>query len=133
MAVNSLLADMIATLKNGQMAMRKFVNVRKSKLNMSVLTVLRDQGYIEDFAVEENGKFSVIKVFLRYYERNPVISMIKIVSKPGCRCYISRNDIKNHRVWSGLGVAIMSTSLGVMTEADAYRNGVGGEMLCKVF
>ena len=101
-----------------------------SKLKASIAQVLKDEGYIEDFALREDGAKRELRIGLKYYAGRPVIERLERVSKPGLRVYRGRNDIP--RVMNGLGVAILSTSRGVMTDRKARADGVGGEVLCLV-
>jgi small subunit ribosomal protein S8 len=100
-----------------------------SKLKASIAKVLKDEGYIEDFALRENGH-KKLAIALKYYAGRPVIERLERVSKPGLRVYKGRDDIP--RIMNGLGVAILSTSRGVMTDRKARADGVGGEVLCIV-
>jgi small subunit ribosomal protein S8 len=101
-----------------------------SRLKLSIAQVLKDEGYIEDFAVRDQGLHKELRIGLKYYAGRPVIERLERVSKPGLRVYKGRNDIP--RVMNGLGVAILSTSRGVMTDRKARADGVGGEVLCIV-
>jgi small subunit ribosomal protein S8 len=101
-----------------------------SKLKASIAQVLKDEGYIEDFALREQGAKNELRIGLKYYAGRPVIERLERVSKPGLRVYRGRDDIP--RVMNGLGVAILSTSRGVMTDRKARADGVGGEVLCIV-
>jgi small subunit ribosomal protein S8 len=106
------------------------VGMPHSKLKSSIAQVLKDEGYIEDFAVRDEGIKRELRIGLKYYAGRPVIERLERVSKPGLRVYKGRNDIP--RVMNGLGVAILSTSQGVMTDRKARATGVGGEVLCIV-
>jgi small subunit ribosomal protein S8 len=101
-----------------------------SKLKAAIAQVLKDEGYIEDFALRDDGARKELRIGLKYYAGRPVIERLERVSKPGLRVYRGRNDIP--RVMNGLGVAILSTSRGVMTDRKARADGVGGEVLCIV-
>ena len=101
-----------------------------SKLKASIAQVLKDEGYIEDFALRDEGPKKELRIALKYYAGRPVIERLERVSKPGLRVYRGRDDIP--RVMNGLGVAILSTSRGVMTDRKARADGVGGEVLCIV-
>jgi small subunit ribosomal protein S8 len=101
-----------------------------SKLKAAIAQVLKDEGYIEDFSLREDGAKKELRIGLKYYAGRPVIERLERVSKPGLRVYRGRNDIP--RVMNGLGVAILSTSRGVMTDRKARADGVGGEVLCIV-
>jgi small subunit ribosomal protein S8 len=106
------------------------VSMPCSKLKMSIAQVLKEEGYVEDYATREDGPKKVLRIGLKYYAGRPVIERIERVSKPGLRVYKGRNDIP--RVMNGLGVAIVSTSRGVMTDRKARADGLGGEVLCIV-
>jgi len=124
------IADMLTRIRNGQMIGHAQVVMPGSKLKASIAQVLKDEGYIEDYAVKQNDGKSELSIGLKYYSGRPVIERLERVSKPGLRVYKSRNDIP--RVMNGLGVAILSTSHGVMTDRKARATGVGGEVLCIV-
>ena len=101
-----------------------------SRLKLSIAKVLKDEGYIEDFAVRDEGVHKELRIGLKYYAGRPVIERLERVSKPGLRVYKGRDHLP--RVMNGLGVAILSTSRGVMTDRKARADGVGGEVLCIV-
>jgi small subunit ribosomal protein S8 len=131
MAMNDLLSDMIARIKNGQKARLSQVKCRPSKLCGTVLDVLKNEGYIRDWRVVAEGNKKDIEVDLKYHEGEPVIKEIKRQSKPGRRTYGSIKKLP--KFFNGLGIAILSTSKGVMSDFDARHAGVGGEVLCSVF
>ncbi len=126
------IGDMLTRIRNGQMRSLNKINIPFSNFRIKILEVLKKEGYIIDFYLDENkDKIKSILVVLKYYEGEPVIKEIKRVSKPGRRVYsraISIPKIKN-----GLGLAILSTSKGVMSDADAIKNNLGGEIICRVF
>ena len=124
------IADMLTRIRNGQRANKTAVSMPASSLKSSIATVLKDEGYINDFQVEAQGAKPVMNVDLKYYEGKPVIETIKRVSRPGLRIYKGNDDIPN--VQNGLGIAIVSTSKGVMTGRAARAAGEGGEVLCFV-
>jgi small subunit ribosomal protein S8 len=130
MSMTDPIADMLSRIRNAQMVGQEDVGMPHSKLKMSIAQVLKDEGYIEDFAVREEGVKRELRIGLKYYAGRPVIERLERVSKPGLRVYKGRNDIP--RVMNGLGVAILSTSQGVMTDRKARATGVGGEVLCIV-
>ena len=130
MSMQDTLADMFTRIRNGHMAEKQAVSMPSSKMKVSVAKVLKDEGYIADFAVEESAK-PVLTVELKYFEGKPVIEEIKRVSRPGLRIYKGAGDLP--KVSGGLGVAIVSTSKGVMTDRAARSAGVGGEVVCTVF
>lgn len=131
MSMTDPIADMLTRIRNGLKAEKISVDVPASKTKMAIVNVLKDEGYIND-AVEKtvDGK-SVIEVGLKYYDGKPVIEKMERVSRPGCRIYRSKDDLPS--VVGGLGVAIISTSRGVMTEKSARDSGVGGEVMCTVY
>ncbi|OUW97035.1 MAG: 30S ribosomal protein S8 [Pelagibacteraceae bacterium TMED237] len=132
MAFNDALSDMLARIKNAHKAKKSFTSCFKSKLNINVLSVLKDEGYIRDFKdVEERKGISSIKIDLKYYNGSPVIKKIKRISKPGVRVYSKISDLE--KPYGGLGISILSTPKGVMSDQQARKNNVGGEVLCEVF
>ena len=132
MAFNDSLSDMLARIKNAHKANKAFTSCYKSKLNMNVLSVLKDEGYIRDFQdVELRIGINNIKIDLKYYNGTPVIKRIKRISKPGIRVYSKINDLQ--KSYGGLGISILSTPKGVMSDQKARDNNVGGEILCEVF
>jgi small subunit ribosomal protein S8 len=132
MAFNDSLSDMLARIKNAHRANKTFTSCYKSKLNLNVLFVLKDEGYIRDYQdVELRKGISNIKIDLKYYNGNPVIKKIKRISKPGIRVYSKINDLQ--KTYGGLGISILSTPKGVMSDQKARDNNVGGEILCEVF
>jgi len=131
MAMNDLLSDMIARIKNGQKARLTQVMCRNSKLCANVLEVLKGEGYIRDWRKVEKDNKQDIEIDLKYHEGEPVIKEIKRQSKPGRRTYGSIRRLP--KFFNGLGIAILSTSKGVMSDFDARQAGVGGEVLCSVF
>ena len=132
MSFNDSLSDMLARIKNAHNANKTFTSCYKSKLNLNVLSVLKDEGYIRDFQdVESRKGFSNIKIDLKYHNGTPVIKKIKRISKPGIRVYSKINDLQ--KSYGGLGISILSTPKGVMSDQKARDNNVGGEILCEVF
>ena len=131
MSLQDPVADMLTRIRNGQSAGRLRVSMPSSKLKVSIATVLRDEGYIHDFEVTEgDGGHPVLSVRLKYHEGRPVISRIDRVSRPGLRIYRRKDDLPV--VMGGLGVAVVSTSRGVMADRAARTEGLGGEVLCTV-
>ncbi len=130
MSMSDPIADMLTRIRNAQMVGQIEVAMPASKLKAAIAQVLKDEGYIEDFALREDGTKRELRIGLKYYAGRPVIERLERVSKPGLRVYKGRNDIP--RVMNGLGVAILSTSRGVMTDRKARDTGVGGEVLCFV-
>ncbi len=132
MTMSDPLGDMLTRIRNGQRAQLKVVQSPASKLRANVLDVLKREGYIRDFQVVtlEDGK-SEINVELKYFDNNPVIKVVKRVSKPGKRVYSSIKDLP--LIYNGLGISILSTPQGVMSDKEARSANVGGEVLCQVF
>jgi small subunit ribosomal protein S8 len=130
MSMTDPIADMLVRIRNAQMVGHTEVKMPASRLKASIAKVLKDEGYIEDFALREDGSKKELRIGLKYYAGKPVIERLERVSKPGLRVYRGRDDIP--RVMNGLGVAILSTSRGVMTDRKARADGVGGEVLCIV-
>ena len=130
MNVTDPIADMLTRIRNAQATEKVSVFVPSSKVKQAIAQVLKDEGYIEDFALRTLEGHPVIEIGLKYYAGKPVIEKIERVSRPGLRIYKGRDDIP--RVMNGLGVAIVSTSRGVMTDRRARETGVGGEVLCVV-
>lgn len=123
-------ADMLTRIRNAQAAEKKEVKIPSSNLKKAILKILKDEGYIESYQeVIGDGKL-YIDIYLKYFNGGPVISTLTRISKPGLRRYSSRNNLP--KVMHGLGIAIVSTSKGVMTERSARAGGVGGELLCIV-
>jgi len=130
MSMSDPIADMLTRIRNGQMVEKVSVSMPSSKVKVAIAQVLKDEGYIDDFAVKADGAKAELNIALKYYAGRPVIERIERVSKPGLRVYRGRNDIP--QVMNGLGVAIVSTPKGVMTDRKARATGVGGEVICYV-
>jgi small subunit ribosomal protein S8 len=130
MSMSDPIADMLTRIRNAQLSETQSVAMPASKVKAAIANVLKDEGYIEDFAVRENDGKPLLEISLKYYAGKPVIETIERVSRPGLRVYKPSRDIP--RVMHGLGVAIVSTSQGVMTDRRARGLGVGGEVLCIV-
>ncbi|HYL90579.1 MAG TPA: 30S ribosomal protein S8 [Burkholderiales bacterium] len=130
MSMHDPIADMLTRIRNAQLVGHSEVSMPASHLKGAIAKVLKDEGYIEDFATRENGSKKELAIALKYYAGRPVIERLERVSKPGLRVYKGRDDIP--RVMNGLGVAILSTSRGVMTDRKARADGLGGEVLCIV-
>jgi small subunit ribosomal protein S8 len=121
-------ADMLTRIRNAQQSEKQSVAMPASKLKAAIARVLKDEGYIEDFGLRENDGKPQLEISLKYYAGKPVIEKIERISRPGLRIYKPSRDIPN--VMNGLGIAIVSTSKGVMTDRKARGLGVGGEVLC---
>ena len=130
MSMSDPIADMLTRIRNAQMVGHREVMMPASKLKSSIANVLKDEGYIEDFAQREKDGKSELVVSLKYYAGRPVIEKLERISKPGLRVYKGCDNLP--KVMNGLGIAILSTSRGVMTDTKARASGVGGEVLCIV-
>ena len=130
MSMTDPISDMLTRIRNGQSAAKAYVDMPSSTVKESIAQVLKDEGYIEGYSTEANGNKMTLKVQLKYYEGKPVIEEIKRVSRPGLRIYRGKDDLP--QVLGGLGVAIVSTSQGVMSDREARSKGQGGEVLCLV-
>mgnify|MGYP006159699441 FL=1 len=132
MTLTDPIGDMFTRIRNGQMRSLNSVNIPSSNFRRSILEILKNEGFIIDYYIEksENNKID-LKINLKYYEGNPVIKEIKRISKPGRRVYSRATSIP--RVMNGLGVAILSTPKGVMSDTEARKNNLGGEIICRVF
>jgi small subunit ribosomal protein S8 len=124
------IADMLTRIRNAQGVQKATVAMPSSKVKVAIANVLKDEGYIEDFAVAEDAGKAELKIVLKYYAGRPVIERLERVSRPGLRIYKGKDDIPT--VMNGLGVAIVSTPKGVMTDRKARATGVGGEVICYV-
>lgn len=131
MSMSDPISDMLTRIRNAQMAEKASVTMPSSKLKSAIAQVLKDEGYIDDFnVVSSDGGKASMEIALKYYAGRPVIETIQRVSRPGLRIYKGSNDIP--KVMNGLGIAIVSTSKGLMTDRKARANGIGGEVLCIV-
>ena len=132
MTVSDPIADMLTRIRNAIMARHDFVLVPTSRVKLSVARVLREEGFVNDYEVLRGKPNRVIKIYLKYGDNNqPVLSGLERISKPGLRIHVQRKEIP--RVYGGLGIAILSTSKGMMTGQQAWRRGFGGELLCYVW
>lgn len=132
MTMTDPIADMLTRLRNGASAKHDFVVMPASKMKIAIAKILKDEGFVKDFEVIRDGNHRALKVFLRFVaQKQSVLSGLQRVSKPGLRVYVQRAEIP--RVYGGLGIAIMSTPQGVMTGQQAWRQRVGGEVLCYVW
>ncbi len=130
MSMQDPLADMLTRIRNGQQVGKTAVAMPSSKLKANVARILKEEGYIEDYSVSE-GALPELTVTLKYFEGKPVIVALDRTSRPGLRCYAGKDKLPSVR--GGLGVAIVSTSVGLLTDRAARKAGVGGEVLCTVF
>ena len=131
MSLSDPIGDMLARIKNSQMRSQKIVEMPSSKFKTKIAAVLKEEGFIIDFKVEENEKKQNLIIMLKYNFGNPVINTIERVSKPGRRIFSSAESLP--KINNGLGIAIISTPKGVMTDVNARKQKIGGEIICKVF
>lgn len=132
MTMTDPIADLLTRIRNALIAHHDRVDVPASKIKVAIVRILKDEGFIKNFKVSKDSKQGMIRVFLKYSDRNnPVINGLTRISKPGCRIYQKATDIKP--VLSGLGVGIVSTSSGVMTDKEARRQNMGGEMMAHIW
>ena len=125
------IADMLTRIRNAIMVRHDSVTVPASKLKLGIAKILKDEGFIADYEIVKGKPHREIKVQLRYIDNKPAISGLKRMSKPGLRLYVQKKEIP--RVYGGLGIAILSTSQGLRTGQQAWRQGSGGELLCYVW
>ncbi len=131
MAQSDPIADMLTRMRNAVMAKLPIVDVPASKMKKRILEIFKEYGYIEDFELLEDNKQGILRITLRYIEEEPVFKELKRISKPGRRQYVSLDDVPN--VKRGMGIAVISTSKGIMTNKEAKKQGVGGEYICYVY
>jgi len=130
--ISDPIADMLTRIRNAIMVRHDFVLVPSSRIKLSIAKILKGEGFISDYEVLKGKPHRVIKIYLRYSDNNqPVLSGLERVSKPGLRVYAQRKEIP--KVYGGLGIAIVSTPKGVMTGQQAWRQGIGGELLCYIW
>ncbi|GAB4123404.1 MAG: 30S ribosomal protein S8 [Sideroxydans sp.] len=130
MSMSDPIADMLTRIRNAQLAEKTTVSMPSSKIKAAIAKVLQDEGYVDGFKVVTDGAKSTLEIGLKYYADRPVIETIQRVSRPGLRVYKRSEEIP--RVMNGLGIAIVSTSRGLMTDRKARADGIGGEVLCIV-
>ena len=131
MSLSDPIGDMIARVKNAQARRHKKVDLPSSKFKSKIADILKNEGFIKDFKVSSEEKKNILSLELKYHSGNPVISNFERVSKPGRRIFSSADSLP--KINNGLGIAILSTPKGVMTDIDARKQKVGGEIVCKVF
>jgi small subunit ribosomal protein S8 len=133
MAANDTIADMLTRIRNAGLARHQTTNIPSTKTTRSIAAVLQNEGFIESFSETEDGVKRILVVALKYKgkARRPLITTLKRISRPGLRVYSNRKELP--RVLGGIGIAIISTSSGIMTDRDARRQGLGGEVLCYVW
>jgi small subunit ribosomal protein S8 len=130
MSMTDPIADFLTRIRNGQSSGKPEVGMPASRIKLALAKVLKDEGYIEDYVVANDGPKSTLTLRLKYYQGRPVIDRLERVSRPGLRVYKGKDDLP--RILGGMGVAIISTSRGVMTDREARAAGHGGEVLCIV-
>ena len=131
MSLSDPIGDMIARIKNAQVRNHKKVELPSSNFKMKIADILKNEGFIKDFEINKENNKSLLSLELKYHSGNPVISTFERVSKPGRRIFSSADSLP--KINNGLGIAIVSTPKGVMTDIDARKQKVGGEIICKVF
>ena len=132
MSMNDPIADLLTRIRNASAVSKKWVDVKCSNVNIRILFILKEEYFIRDYVKIEDKKQGILRVYLKYsYDDRPVIRGLKRISTPGCREYVSVEKLP--RVLNGLGISIVSTSKGVMSDVNAREANVGGEILCKVF
>ena len=131
MSLSDPIGDMIARVKNAQARNHKKVELPSSNFKVKIADILKNEGFIKDFKVNSEGNKSILSLELKYHSGNPVISAFERVSKPGRRIFSSADSLP--KINNGLGIAIISTPKGVMTDIDARKQRIGGEIICKVF
>lgn len=132
MSLTDPIADLLTRIRNAVKAKKKEVNVPSSKMKVAIARILKEEGYIKGYKVIEDNKQGVLNIILKYTDDNQsVITGLRRISKPGCRIYCTRDSIP--RVLNGLGVVIISTSRGLMTDKQCQELGVGGEVLCEIW
>ena len=132
MSMTDPVADYLTRIRNGQARLKKFVDIPSSNLKKRISNILKEEHFVRDYIQIKDKKQNLLRVFLKYdYEKNPVIHGIKRISKPGCRIYVSSDNLP--RVLNGLGISILTTSKGVLSNKKAKKLSVGGEVLCQVW
>lgn len=132
MSTTDPIADMLTRIRNAVAARHEYVNIPASKTKVAIARVLKEEGFIKDYEVQEEGSRRIMRVQLTYTgKKEPLLSGLKRVSKPGLRVYVQKREIP--RVYGGLGIAILSTPQGIMTGQKAWRRSIGGEVLCYVW
>ena len=131
MSLSDPIGDMIARIKNAQLRNHKKVELPSSNFKVKILDILKSEGFIIDYKINKETKKPIVMIDLKYHSGNPVISTIQRISKPGRRIFSSAESLP--KINNGLGIAIISTPKGVMTDIDARKQKVGGEIICKVF
>ena len=132
MTISDPIADMLTRIRNAIMARHDSVLIPASRMKLGIARIIKDEGFINDYEVLRGKPHRVIKIYLKYDDKNqPILSGLERISKPGLRMHVQRKEIP--RVYGGLGIAILSTSKGMMTGQQAWRQRIGGELLCYVW
>ncbi len=132
MTISDPIADMLTRIRNAIMARHDSVLIPASRMKLGIASIIKEEGFINDYEVLKGKPHRVIKIYLKYDDKNqPILSGLERISKPGLRMHVQRKEIP--RVYGGLGIAILSTSKGMMTGQQAWRRGIGGELLCYVW
>ncbi len=131
MSMQDPIADMLTRVRNAGKAAKRTVSMPNSKLKVAIATVLKEEGFIGDFSVEGDGAIKTLNITVKYFQSEPVIETLKRISTPGLRVYAEKDNLPS--VNGGMGVALISTSRGVMTDKAARKAGIGGEVICTVF
>jgi len=131
MVMTDPIADMLTRIRNATIVRDKIVEIPSSKIKQEISKILKEEGYIEDFEIVDDGKQGKIRIYLKYNGKDKVISGLKRTSKPGLKVYANKDEIP--KVLGGLGIAILSTSQGIMTDRNARSKGIGGEVICYVW
>ena len=132
MTISDPIADMLTRIRNGHMVKHTKVDMPVSKMKVSLARILKEEGYIKNYKVLKDEQQGVLRIYLKYYEGNqPVITGLKRLSTPGRRVYVKSKDIP--RVLNGMGVAVLSTSKGILVDREARKRNLGGELLCSVW
>lgn len=131
--VTDIISDLLTRIRNACMVNHKIVKVFNTKVSKSILNIFKSQGFIEDFQIKKENKYSYILIYLKYTTKTskPIISFIQRVSKPGLRVYVKARNLP--KILNGLGIAIISTSKGILTNLQAKKLNVGGEILCYIW
>ena len=132
MAVTDPIANMLTIVRNGSRVHKEKVDLKKSRINEEILKIFKKEGYIKNFRVIDDKRQGMIRAYLKYEkDSSPIITQIKRISKPGLRIYVNKEKVP--KVLNGLGIAVISTSRGIMTDRDAKKEKVGGEVLCYIW
>lgn len=131
MGLSDPIADFLTRIRNGLTAKHRYVDLGWSKMKERLSEILKEEGLVDDYLIKKEGTKGVIRIYLKYTGRNPVLQGLKRVSKPGLRRYVTTEDIP--QFFGGLGIPILSTSQGILAGRDARQRGIGGELLCLVW